>query len=149
MHYSLPLTAFGLSAALLAGPSVAAERHDKPAGVASQALGGVSAPYARLAAVIDQGGGVVRSKGVAQVTRPGTGRYCIRPAASANINVNTIVPSVTVDWSNSSYNEVLAQYRSAGAGCPGGTIAIVTFADVNLDGRYSPSNEVAYTIVVP
>jgi hypothetical protein len=115
--------------------------------VAPSAIGGASST-ARLAALIDQGGAVVRSKGLFSITHPGVGRYCIRPRADSGINVNQIVPTVSVDYSNSSVPESMVQYRSVPVGCPTGTIAVLTFADINLDGLYGVSDSVAFTIVV-
>jgi hypothetical protein len=115
--------------------------------VAPSAIGGASST-ARLAALVDQGGGVIRSKGVSSVSNPSLGLYCIRPRSDSGIVVNQIIPSVTVDYSNSSVVESMAQYRSSGVGCSSGTIAVVTFADINLDGRYGASDSVAFTIVV-
>jgi len=145
----------GLALALMSAAS-AAERaggappHDGDFATAAgdaRARGNAQAPNARLAALIDQDGNVIRGKNVASVTNPGTGRYCIRPADG--MNVNRIVPVVSVDYSTSSYNESLVQYRASGKGCPDGTIAVVTFADVNLDGLWGFSGTVGFTIVVP
>ncbi len=115
--------------------------------VAPSAIGGASST-ARLAALIDQGGFVIRSKGLFSVSHPGPGRYCIRPRSDSGINVDQIVPTLSVDYSNSSVVESMVQYRSSGDGCPLGTIAVLTFADINLDARYSISDTVAFTIVV-
>jgi hypothetical protein len=121
----------------------------------TMALGGAIAPYARLVALVDAGGAPVRTKNVAAVFRIDLGVYCIRPVASANINVNAIVPSVSVEYFYSNpalingFNEMTVQWASRSSGCPTGTIGVYTFADRNLDGHYSFSNEVAFSIVVP
>ena len=133
----------------------AKQRQDAPVSASRAAaatpygIGGASAPGVRLAAVIDQGGGVVRSKGLARVTRPATGRYCIYPRTDSGINASNIVPVVSVDYSNSSVHESLVQYRSAGVHCSGNAIAVVTMADLNLDGVWGFSSTVGFTIVVP
>ena len=113
------------------------------------------APYARLVALVEAGGRPVRTKAVAGISRINIGTYCIRPNASANINVSTIVPSVSVEYffSNpnlvSGFNEMTVQWASRGSGCPSGSIGVYTFADRNLDGHYIFSNEVAFSLVVP
>ncbi len=119
------------------------------------ALGGAIAPNARLVALVDAGGAPVRTKAVASISRIDTGVYCIRPAAAANIDVTRIVPSVSVEYfySNpsliSGFNEMTVQWASRSSGCPSGAIGVYTFADRNLDGHYSFSNEVAFSLVVP
>jgi hypothetical protein len=147
------------SVALAAEPAkrsaAAKQRQDAPvaasraAAATPSAIGGASAPGVRLAALIDQGGGVVRSKGVARVTRPATGRYCIYPASGSGVSPSNIVPVVSVDYSNSSVHESLVQYRSAGVHCPSSAIAVVTMADLDLDGIWGFSSTVAFTIIVP
>jgi hypothetical protein len=123
--------------------------------VAPMALGGAVAPNARLVGLFDAGGAPVRTKAVAAITRIATGVYCIRPIVQANIDVTRIVPSVSVEYFFSNpnlvngFNEMTVQWASRGSGCPGGTIAVYTFADRNLDGHYTFSNEVAFSLVVP
>jgi hypothetical protein len=133
----------------------AKQRQDAPvaasraAASTPSAIGGAVAPGVRLAALVDQGGGVIRSKGVARVTRPSTGRYCIYPASGSGVSPSNVVPVVSVDYSNSSVHESLVQYRSAGVHCPSTAIAVVTMADLDLDGVWGFSNTVAFTIIVP
>jgi hypothetical protein len=125
------------------------------AGVAPMALGGAVAPNARLVALVDAGGAPVRTKAVAGISRIDVGTYCIRPIAQANIDVTRIVPSVSVEYFFSNpnlvngFNEMTVQWASRGSGCPAGAIGVYTFADRNLDGHYSFSNEVAFSLVVP
>ena len=66
-----------------------------------RALGGVAASNARLAVFIAAAANPradfpLRSKGVASVTHPAAGRYCIRPSVA--VNVHTLVPVVSVEW---------------------------------------------------
>jgi len=123
--------------------------------VAPTAFGGAVAPFARLVALVDAGGAPVRTKAVSSISRISTGTYCIRPSRSANIDVTKIVPSVSVEYFFSNpnlvrgFNEMTVQWASRGSGCPSGTIAVYTFADRNLDGHYTFSNEVAFSLVVP
>ncbi|MBD2772938.1 hypothetical protein [Iningainema tapete] len=122
----------------------------------ANAIGGADAPGVRLAAFIDGnigGGSVVRSKGVASITSPATGLFCIQP--NAGINVNSIVPIVSVDWSKSLGNDNLVQYRSSGSGCPSGNIAVLTFRydrnnpSPNPFNRFVQADGIAFTIIVP
>jgi hypothetical protein len=135
----------GLVASALAGSAIAGGSNDNP-GIGVQALGGVSAPNARIAAFVQAGGAVVRSKGIAAVTHPSTGLYCLDPK-SDTIDVNRIVPSLSVDWSMSLGDALMAEWRSAGIGCPAGWIAVLTFD--GEDGTFDLSDSVSFTIVVP
>ena len=71
------------------------------------AIGGAQAPNSRIAAFVQAGGAVVRSKGIAAVTHPSAGVYCIDPSASP-FNVNKAVPSLSVDWSTSLGDALMA-----------------------------------------
>lgn len=103
---------------------------------------------ARLAAVVAHGGAIIRSKGVASISNPYIGTYCIRPTAASGVNPRNIVPVVTVDYDRSAYNEVTAQYSDTGLDCPTGTIEVLTFDDRNHDAFYFDSNQVGFTIVI-
>ena len=124
-------------------------QHRDQVGVSSPASAAVAASSnARLAAVIRQGGSIIRSKGVQSVTNPFFGTYCVRPTAASGVNPRTIVPVITVDYDRSTFNEVMAQYSDVGPDCPLGTIEVLTFDDRNLDAIYFDSNSVGFTIVV-
>lgn len=123
-----------------------AKPNDKPAKT-PRAIGGAVGSE-RLLAFVNPDGSVERSKAVLSVTRPSTGQFCIKPSVTT-IDVNKIVPVVTVDWSNSSGNNNTAQYRSSGSGCPSGTIAILTFAFNTTTLEMELSNSVAFTLQVP
>lgn len=138
------ILAAGTAAANAAG---AAGANDKDAAAASKALGGTNATYARIAALINPNGSVVRSKGVAAVTHPRTGEYCIKPNFA--VSVPRLVPSVSVDWSNSIGNGNFVQYRSSGIGCPAGYIDVLTFSFNPANGTFAQANNTAFTIVVP
>lgn len=118
--------------------------------VAPNAIGGVDAPSARVAALIranlDGSVSVFRSKGIAGATRPQVGLVCIQPSPA--LDVTKIVPTLSIDFSRSFIGNNLVEYRSAGVGCPSGNIAVRTFVlDPNVDKR--PDDGVAFTIVVP
>jgi hypothetical protein len=112
------------------------------------AMAAVAVANARLAAIIDQGGVVIRSKGVQSVTNPFIGTYCIRPTSASGVNPRNVVPVLTVDFDGTSYNEAMAQYSDVGTDCPAGTIEVLTFDDRNHDAFYLDSNRVGFTIVV-
>ena len=124
------------------------QQRDK-VGVSSTATAPVAASSnAGLAAVIGQGGSIIRNKGVQSVTNPFIGTYCVRPTVASGVNPRSIVPVITVDYDRSTYNEVMAQYSDLGPDCPLGTIEVLTFDDRNLDAFYFDSNLVGFTIVV-
>lgn len=114
-----------------------------------KAFGGVQAPNVRLAALVKAGGTPVRTKGVAAIARTDTGVYCIKPTSGSGIDPAKIIPSLTVDYYYSTIDEVLVQFAAAGSGCGVDRIGVYTLADPDLDGAYSFSNEVGFTIVVP
>ncbi|MBO3462210.1 hypothetical protein G7B40_006125 [Aetokthonos hydrillicola Thurmond2011] len=149
-----------LAGTLCSFNSASAQRFTTPndaedtSGVTQNAIGGADAPGVRLAAFIDGnlgGGTVVRSKGVASFTSPATGLFCIRP--SSGINVNNIVPIVSVEQSKSLANDNLVQYRSNGSGCPNGNIAVATFRFNNTSdasgNKFVQADGIAFTIIVP
>lgn len=111
-----------------------------------RAIGGVQAPNARIAAFISQGGTVERSKGLNGVTHPSLGAYCLDPK-DATFDRNKAVPSVSVDWSTSLGDALMAQWRSSGIGCPAGSLGVLTFD--GEDGSFDLSNNVSFTVVVP
>ena len=104
------------------------------------------APNSRIAAFVQAGGTVVRSKNITGVSHPSTGVYCIDPAASP-FDVNKAIPSLSVDWSTSLGDALMAQWRSAGIGCPSGQFAVLTFD--GEDGSFDLSNGVSFTFIVP
>jgi hypothetical protein len=148
-----PLVAVAVLGAVAAGYGGAAA-----AGAGSSNDGGVAArraaapdtanvTKARLAAFVLADGSVVYSKGVKSVTSPAVGHFCIKPKGKTDIDVTRAVPSVTVDWSNSSGNALMAHWRSSSFGCPAGRIEVQT---VNgSDGTFDVDGGVAFTIVVP
>jgi hypothetical protein len=85
--------------------------------VGARAVGGAEAPNSQIAAFVEQGGSVVRSKGINGVSHPSTGLYYVDPM-SATFNVNKAVPVLSIDWSSSLGDALMAQWRSTGIGCP-------------------------------
>lgn len=116
--------------------------------LAADAIGGVKAKGGgRLLVFIGpyEPGYVIRSKGVAEVTHPTTGDWCIKPKASWK--VGEVVPTVSVEWAYSSGASLLAYWRSDGAGCPEGYIEVYTL-DFS-SGTPVQSDNVAFTVVIP
>jgi hypothetical protein len=92
--------------------------------VSALAVGGAQAPNSRIAAFVQAGGSVVRSKGIDGVSHPSTGVYCIDPTV-ATLNVNKAIPALSIDWSSSLGDALMAQWRSTGIGCPSGQFAVL------------------------
>ena len=116
----------------------------------AQGFGGLVAPFARLAGLFDAGGAPIRTKGIQSIQRIDTGVYCIRPAAGTNINVNTIIASVSVEYFYSQADEVQVQWVATQSGCGAGRIGVYTFRNPSLSGgNYVFSNGVGFSIVVP
>ncbi len=104
---------------------------------------------AKLAVFIQPGGGIVRAKGVADVTNPDTGIYCILPKIGTGLFVDNIVPVVTVEWGKSLTsvsNGMFAYYRGSSMDCPAGYIEAMTFDD--NAGDQILSNGIAFTMIV-
>jgi hypothetical protein len=136
--------ALGVSA--LAGSATAGGSSNDGPTTSTLATGGVVAPQARIAAFVAAGGSVVRSKGIAGVSHPSVGLYCVDPAGST-FNVNTAVPLASVDWSSSLGDALLVEWRSAGIGCPTQQFSVLTFD--GEDGTFDLSNSVSFTFYVP
>ena len=108
------------------------------------------APGVRLAGLIRFNNLVAqRNKNIANVRRIATGVYCIRPSGASGINPATAVVTLTVEYFFSVYNESTVQWASRQSGCTANEIGVYTFADVNLDARYTFSNTVSFSIIVP
>ena len=121
---------------------------------AERAVGAASAgvdaqaPNARLTALVDSGGRVVRSTNVDYVTNPRPGVYCIRP--ETRLNLNRMIAVVSVEFFYSRFSEALVQWRSdPGFFCPDEHIEVYTLGDPNLNGSYVRTDGIAFTILVP
>jgi len=139
-----------LAVGTIAGSAVAGGHASNEAsgahGGTAKAVGGATAPNAKIAAFINQGGAVNWSKGITAATHPSTGLYCLNPKDDS-FNPNRAVPSVSVDWSTSLGDALMAQWRSSGIGCPAGWLSVLTFD--GEDGSFDLSNSVSFTMVVP
>jgi hypothetical protein len=128
---------------LFAGPAMADTPQKKRPPIVAASLGGVSAPNVRLAAVISNSGQPIRSKGVASVTHPKTGVFCVQPSFA--VQLNQVVPSLTPDFSLSPDQFVFANYASNSSSCSN-SITVLTFT-ISF-GRLTSADE-AFTIIVP
>ena len=158
-HLSASVTAALLAALVTTSPSAASAQDggSRPRDAAQpkstqqtaqlRAVGGAVAPYVRVAALIDAGGAVVRSKGVYSVQRISTGVYCVRVANG--INPSNSIATVSVDYFYSNFDEATVQTASASSGCPAGQFGVYTFGDPDHDGNYTFNNGVGFSIVVP
>ena len=108
------------------------------------------APNARLAALVSGGASagsftVRRQVGVAQITNPQAGVYCVKPAAGTGVKPAKAVPIVGTEYANTSGFDSFAMWNSARPSCPTGNIEVDTF-DSSAEARVNP---VSFTIVVP
>jgi len=130
------MTAFVLVAAVFAGAVLAA------GAVTAQA------PNSRLALVIDGGDSVgsfeiLRKKGVASVTNPLSGVYCVKPSSST-MALGKIVPVVGLDVSGTPNPDTVVAWSRLLANCPNGTIEI----DAYSTGSWVHRNNVGFTLTV-
>lgn len=145
-----------LAASLLllgAGAAGAAEAAPKDKGRAVvQGLSAVSAPNARLAALVNAQGVVLRGKGVAFVAHDGTGSYCVVPSPSISLDLNTFVASVNADFTLNVGEVHLAEYGSSfcTATSPSGAsrkgIRVITHSG---DSAPIQRRDLAFAIIVP
>jgi len=134
--------------------AMAAENGPSPnGGLSGEYISTATVPWpvakssSKLAAYI-WSGGVIRAKGVADVTHPDVGIYCIKP--SMRMDISLVVPIVSVEWGYSSGYALLAfyfDYTQFGSGdCPAGYLEVLTY---NF-GSGTPvlADSVAFTIHV-
>jgi hypothetical protein len=88
-----------------------------------------------------------RTKGFASVTRPKRGVYCL--TLSDGIDASTTAPVVTVDWDNSSGNNLSAFLSKSAHDCPAGTDVGVRTYSFKAGKANALSNIVAFTVLVP
>ena len=88
-----------------------------------------------------------RTKGFASVTRPKTGVYCL--TLSDGIDASTTAPVVTVDWDNSSGNNLSAFLSKSAHDCPAGADLAVRTYSFKAGKANALTNIVAFTVLVP
>lgn len=89
-----------------------------------------------------------RSKGFASVTRPSTGIYCLTLTDTA-LDASRTAPLVTVDWDNSSGNNLSAFLSKSAHACPTGTDLGVRTYSFKAGKANALTNIVAFTVLVP
>ncbi len=89
-----------------------------------------------------------RTRGFASVTRPKTGVYCL-VLDDDKIDASATAPVVTVDWDNSSGNNLSAFLSKSAHDCPEGTDLGVRTYSFKAGKANALSNLVAFTVLVP
>jgi hypothetical protein len=89
-----------------------------------------------------------RTKGFATVSRPRAGTYCLT-LSDSGIDASRTAPVVTVDWDNSSGNNLAAYLSKSAHGCPTGTDLGVRTFTFRAGTANALSNLVAFTVLVP
>jgi hypothetical protein len=84
--------------------------------------------------------GIELNKGVASVTSPSTGIYCVQPRAPLKASA---LPVVQVDWGGSQGNSLAAAYSYYLTKCSSGQIEVHTY-----DFTGAPTNLVAFIVTV-
>lgn len=89
-----------------------------------------------------------RSDGIAKVTRPKTGVYCLT-LSDDDLDPAKTSPVVTVDWDDSTGANLAAYLSKSAHDCPeGADLGVRTFT-FTAGRPYKPSNNVAFTLLVP
>lgn len=106
------------------------------------------APNVRLAVVVFGGDTtgtfqIKRTKGVASVSNPATGYFCIKPS-STTMKLGKIVPQVTVDAQGTPNSDTTVVWSSLNWVCPAGTIEIQAFQVSTRTSR----NRAGFSLVV-
>jgi hypothetical protein len=89
-----------------------------------------------------------RTKGFATVTRPKTGVYCLN-LTDSSLDISHTAPVVSVDWDNSSGNNLSAFVSKSAHDCPAGTDLGVRTYSFKAGKANALSNIVAFTVLVP
>jgi hypothetical protein len=85
-----------------------------------------------------RGGVQIRAQGgIQSVTRPGTGKYCVRPKA----NFAPITGTATAQFSDTSKGLAIAFVKTAHSDCPRFSLEVITGRLLN--GRFHLTNDVA------
>ena len=134
-------TFIALGSALLCLPTLAQTNAPLAEGAAAEA--GVQST-ARLAGIFGSSCEKIRTRGVGLVKHPATGICCIKPKARTHLDVTRIVPIVTVDWGQSSGNDLMAFFSSELSECTAGYIEIRRY---DLTGTLT--DRAGFTVTVP
>jgi len=140
---------FGLSVLMVAtSPGHAQRVNDRQKAPQLAGTANLIAPYAQAIAHVNQSGVIISAQGVKSVTNPSLGQYCIELKVGI---VAKTAPTVSVDWSFSGGNGLLAYWRSSNTGCPGATRRTINIATYTFSGGSAPvlSNSVSFVVTVP
>jgi hypothetical protein len=89
-----------------------------------------------------------RTDGFSKVVRPETGVYCLT-LSDAALDPGTTSPVVTVDWDDSTGANLTAYLSKSAHECPAGADLGVRTFTFTAGRPYKPSDNVAFTILVP
>jgi hypothetical protein len=129
--------------------STAARGSDRPNQRVAQTRIAADAGTVRLAGLIRNDGAVLRNKGIASVTKPARGVFCIKPTAASGITPSNAIVQLTVDWSRTQFNEALAQWADIPQRCHASQIEVRTLLDTQPNGFFTQSDAVSFSIIVP
>jgi len=100
-----------------------------------------TAPYAQAAAVVNADGSINRAKGIAAVTKPATGRYCVE-LADKDLDVTKLVPSATLQYTSFEYGIRVSMWPDPVCGTRSDTFLVIT-------GKPNVWEDRAFSIVIP
>jgi len=104
-------------------------------------------PLVQAAAHVSRDAVLIASKGIKSVSSPSTGQFCIELRGRI---VRKTAPVISVDWSYSTGNGLLAYWDPANNGCPGATRRTINVVTYSLSGGEPVlSNNVAFVVAVP
>ncbi len=98
-------------------------------------------PAGRAYATVDTGASFILNKGFSAVTRPSTGVYCLATA----VDFSTTPVQATVEWGNSSGNDLSVFARQPSFSCAAGNVEIRTYTM----STQVLTNNVAFNVFVP
>ncbi|MDH6580261.1 hypothetical protein [Kitasatospora sp. MAP5-34] len=99
------------------------------------------APYAQAAAVVNSDGSVNRSKGIAGVTKPAVGRYCVE-LEDKEVDVTRLVPVATLQYTSFEYGIRISMWPDPTCGNRTDTFLVIT-------GKTNVWEDRAFSIVIP
>jgi hypothetical protein len=82
-------------------------------------------------------------RGIAGVTKPSPGEFCIALDPALGLGRNGVYAQVTPEYGQSLGTDLLAYYRASGGSCPGQQLQVLTF-----DATGSLSDDVGFVITV-
>ncbi|MGH2991766.1 MAG: hypothetical protein ACRDVF_18635 [Microbacterium sp.] len=108
-----------------------------------------SAEGARASGLVDPDGGLINAKGVASVSHPLTGRYCITPKSAIDPDTATLVVGAVFDHDSTPAGAVVApQWLAERVHCPSGTLEVAAF-QVSVDPGGIGQQDNSFAFVIP